>query len=338
MEYWQTPQRKPSMADRFSAALGQGLQQGGDMMQKSQEKEAISNLLGPESSNLPQDFQKLMMQGKIEGDLESKKRAAALQSNQKILRDLENRRGLEEGSLDAYINDPKLADKVTKPEKTSNKPAPKSEAQKLLEKETAKGYIEAIREVPKLQNTLQNIGRLNELGEKLTGFEGYVKSAFNTESAAEYNTLGASLLDPVIKIFNPAGTLPQKKLEWIRDTFSPKASDLQSTQKGKIATIERMANQALERAQQKIKLFDDFNGDPPASEVLKFDNESEKIITDFIDKKQYISELEKETPEGKILMLDPEGKPLHVDPKAEGPDGQLLIEYYIEKGARLVNE
>lgn len=218
----------------------------------------------------------------------------------------------------------------------SKKPKAKSEAQKLLDKELAKGYIEARNELPKLQFTLENINRLRELGKNLTGIGGYAKAAFKTKSASEYNTLAASLLDPIIKVFNPVGAVPVTKLNWIRETFAPQASDLASTQEGKLSTLERLASQAQQRAQQKIKLYNDYNGEPPESLVLQFDNDSAKLITDFVDNQQYIDQLKKEVPKGKILMLDSQGKPLHVDPNQTMPNGMSAIEYASQFGARVI--
>lgn len=219
--------------------------------------------------------------------------------------------------------------------KEAKKVPSKSTAQKMIEEESAKGYIAAKNELPKLQATLENVGRLRELGGNLRGPGGYVKSAFNTKSAAEYNTLSASLLDPIIKVFNPVGAVPVTKLNWIRETFAPKASDLASTQEGKLATLERLATQAQQRAQQKIKLFNDYNGEPPESEVVRFDNESSKMMTEFVDSQQYVDKLKKELPEGKILMLDAQGKPLHVDPNKTMPNGMTAIEYAMQFGARV---
>ncbi len=218
----------------------------------------------------------------------------------------------------------------------AKKPKPKSETQKLMDKEIAKGYVSAVGEIPKLQSTLDNIGRLRELGGKLRGPGGYVKAAFKTQSASEYNTLSASLLDPIIKIFNPVGAVPVTKLNWIRETFAPQASDLASTQEGKLTTLERLASQAKQRAEQKIKLFNDYNGEPPESEVVKFDNESAKMMTDFVDSRQYIDQLKKELPQGKILMVDAQGKPLDIDPNMIMPNGMTAVEYATQFGARVI--
>ena len=160
----------------------------------------------------------------------------------------------------------------------------------------------------------------------------------NTSDAAQFNTLGASLLEPVIKVFNPTGALPTAKLNWIKDQFQPKARELSSTIAGKIATMERLNIQAIQRAEEKVRLFKNFNNKPPVSEIMKFDQETDKFINDYVDKEMLKDTIIKETPKGKVAMLDPNGKPLHVDPNEVTPDGKNIIDYLIENGARLVNE
>lgn len=222
-------------------------------------------------------------------------------------------------------------DRATKPKPAEKPPKapPKSELTKTLEKETAKGYIEAQREIPKIEDSLRNLDRMAELGSgPLKGPTGYLPAIFGTESAREYDSLAASTLEPIIKIFNPVGAVPTEKLNWIRKTFAPSAGELRSTQEGKENALRRLAEQAKSRAQQKIKLFDDYKGDPPASEVFKFDAESSQYLNSFIDQNQYVDVLKKETPDGKILMLDPQGKTLHADPED--------VEEFIRLGAKKI--
>jgi hypothetical protein len=257
----------------------------------------------------------------------------------KLLKDtgkFENEEELEEAANVYDLPTAKMLHQQSTKIKPEPKAPPKSETTKTLEKELAKGYIAARNEIPKLESSFQNIARLRELGNELTGFGGYLKSAFNTKSAAEYNTLAASLLDPIIKIFNPVGAVPVTKLNWIRETFSPKANDLRSTQEGKLATLERMAAQGKQRAQQKMKLFEDYNGEPPESEVLKHDTDTSKILNDFVDQHQYTDKLKQEVPHGKVLMIDSNGKPLHIDPSQTMPDGMSAIEFATQHGARLI--
>lgn len=388
----------PTFGSEFGRAIGTGAGQAfSEHMKKKQqlsqlkaENEQIKKETGIDLSGIiDPDMRKAKFVEELKGIQKEKLFSEKIKENKKILKDLEERRGLEPGSLSSYESDIKLAEQISrtkeikepKGKKTSKelekekkavhellketgkykteeelneaaetfdlptaktiwqeskKEKPKSATKKLLETETAKGYIEAKKEIPKIQSTFENIKRLRELGEKLIGIKGFVKSFLNTESAAEYNTLAASLLDPIIKVFNPVGAVPVTKLNWIRDTFAPKASDIKSRQEGKINTLERLTKQAEQRNQQKIKLFEDFNGEPPESEILKFDNDTSKTFNDFVDNQQYVEKLKNEVPKDKILMLDPNGKPLHVDPNQKAQNGMSLIQYYQTLGAQLI--
>jgi hypothetical protein len=203
-------------------------------------------------------------------------------------------------------------------------------------KELRKEILDIEKELPKFKSSQQNITRLEELSKTLTGAKGYWDAAWGNKNAAEFNTLGASLLDPVIKIFNPSGALPTAKLNWIKDQFQPKAVELSGTIQGKIATMKRFNDQAIERAEKKLVLFKNYNGIPPQSEILKFDQETEKIANDMVDQGQLLEKMQDEVPSGMILMLDINGNPLHVNPNGKMPNGESQIDYVIRLGGKKV--
>ncbi len=71
MEYWQTQQRQPSLSERFSSALGTGLQQGSQMMQQQQQNQALQQAGIPQ--NLPPEFQKLSYASQLKKKEEAEK-------------------------------------------------------------------------------------------------------------------------------------------------------------------------------------------------------------------------------------------------------------------------
>ena len=162
--------------------------------------------------------------------------------------------------------------------KTSKAP-PVSQFQKTLQAEGAKKVVKLEDEIPKSKDALKNIDRVVELSEKhLRGLTGYAKSFFNTEAAAEVRNLSATNLDTVIKLFNPAGTLPTAKLNWIKDTFSVSPSDNISSIRGKTNVQKIIAEQALGRAQEKLKLLKRYEGNIPLEEDAKFDKDTENLL------------------------------------------------------------
>ncbi len=124
------PQRNPSFGERLNQGVGQGLQIGSQLMgehvqkqQSEKQRAAISKLTGLDVSDIqdPKILQKIMeLHG--EGQNKASESASKLASNRGILRDLEKKRNLPEGSLEPYVNDVKLAETSTRPTKEKEPP------------------------------------------------------------------------------------------------------------------------------------------------------------------------------------------------------------------------
>ena len=139
-----------------------------------------------------------------------------------------------------------------------------------------KETTELEKKIPQYANTLADIDEMERLSkEELNKGWGYAKGWTGTQSARELDTLGASALDPVIKKFNPAGTLPTAKLNWIRNTFAPKAAENPSGRQGKINNLRRFTKQAQKKDIERLELLKQYKGLIP-TEVLKKFEESEQ--------------------------------------------------------------
>lgn len=163
-----------------------------------------------------------------------------------------------------------------------------NEFQKVRQKKGAEelGKLEA--EIPKIQDNIKNLNTIEKTFEKnLQGATGYVKAWTNSQSAKEVENLSASSLDSIIKIFNPAGALPTAKLNWIRDTFGIKASDRVDTMRGKVNAQRILANQALQRSQQKAKLLKQYDGLIPDEIESYFDAETLQANDALADKMSF---------------------------------------------------
>lgn len=115
-------ERRPSLGQRLSEGIGKGLESGSQMIQQHQQKQAQRQAferlgLDPEIANLPNEYKKMAYEYALKGGFEKQKQSSELQGNDAILRDLEERRDLPKGSLNAYRNDPKAAEQVTRPVK-----------------------------------------------------------------------------------------------------------------------------------------------------------------------------------------------------------------------------
>jgi hypothetical protein len=173
-----------------------------------------------------------------------------------------------------------------------------------LAENAAKEIPELEKVIAKGRDTLTNIADIRSIANnELKGPKGYVKAALNTESASKVSTLSATNLDTIIKLFNPAGTLPQAKLQWIRQAFAISPWDNASTIEGKLKTQEIITNQSIDRAQERKKLLRQYAGDIPEDVVKEFDKETGNII-DALKDELAPQEEKKKAPEGKVRVKD----------------------------------
>jgi hypothetical protein len=115
------------------------------------------------------------------------------------------------------------------------------------------------------------------------GVFGPLKGLLNTESAAELNAASFPLIEPIVKMFNPSGPIATQKLKIIQDKYQIKATDAPWSIPGKIKALERFAKQALNRAQERVDLYEKYKGSPPKEVVNKFDKESETLSDAMVD-------------------------------------------------------
>ena len=132
--------RQPTFLERISpglqdlaAAGGQyfGKQMAQERQTESLHKQGLGHLAG-----LPPELQQIGYSEQLKGENQRRKFSEEIMKNRQVLRDLENRRGLDPGSLAAYENDPKIAETITRPAKenktpTTEKPVPKDVSRKI---------------------------------------------------------------------------------------------------------------------------------------------------------------------------------------------------------------
>lgn len=154
--------------------------------------------------------------------------------------------------------------------------------QKKLQEKSADIVAGVIEEKGKVQSMRGTIDRLKELSENLRGSGGLLKSLIGTQEATEFNALGLAAIEPVLKVFNPRGVIPQAKIEMLKGIFTPTASELFTKQQGKIQALERFAD-AAEKKQKEIEtLFDIYGDNIPPEVLLKYEQDSEAVIDQFL--------------------------------------------------------
>lgn len=124
-----------------------------------------------------------------------------------------------------------------------------------------------------LETNIKNVGRL----------KGAATGEFLTEGAGftEYRNRGNLVLDGVIKVFNKAGVLPQKKLEWILKTFAISPWDTQEQIKGKINSLRTLEKEASSFSSGMGKLIDQYGQNIPNEAFMNLQKRAASVLDKF---------------------------------------------------------
>lgn len=157
-----------------------------------------------------------------------------------------------------------------------------------------------------------NVGRQNALfGGGLGIVGGGQYGPFKTTEFAEYKNRGNLVLDGVIKVFNKAGVLPQKKLEWIRKTFAISPYDTQAQIQGKINALRSLEGASGDFEKKMGQLIDTYGDNIPNSAFLKIQRDLDGKLREVEKKYGYESG-------------EPEGAPQDGEGSAEAPAGEVV--------------
>jgi hypothetical protein len=162
----------------------------------------------------------------------------------------------------------------------------------------------------KSKQSLSDIDRIDELAKKLSGPLGYINALTKGAASTEINALGLAALEPVIKIFNPVGAIPTQKINLLKEKFTPTASDLSSTIRGKTNALRRIAKKAEDRSLRQMRLYAEYNGTPPIDAIVKFNDESAKIFDNIL--KEESKNVSQNGSEELIFMRAPNGRKIQV--------------------------
>lgn len=208
------------------------------------------------------------------------KRNREIASNEALLEKSYPDMPIEERKEKAKTYTPDAVKALIKPEKQ----APKSEFQKGVEKKAADSFFKAQEDNLKLKDSVANIDRVVELAEKLRGPVGMLKalSGFSSE-AAELNSTALPAIDTILKVFNPVGAIPTQKINLVRSEFGIKATDTHASIIGKAESLKRYLNQAVARNNDKIAMYELYDGKIPKDIEKKFDEETESLVDVMID-------------------------------------------------------
>ena len=192
--------------------------------------------------------------------------------------------------------------------KEKNKPKVLNPFQKKQQTDLATEYSENIKTIQRAKSNIKTIDRLETLSKDLTGLTGIAKGLVGSEKANEFDALGLSIIEPALKLFNPVGAIPTQKINLLIPKFAPKATDRQSVIQGKLNATKRISQQAIDRAQERNAIIDQFQGEPPEEILKQFDADTETMVDALLD----------------MDVANFEPKESNDFPPAEGNEGRII--------------
>ena len=121
-----------------------------------------------------------------------------------------------------------------------------------------------------LESNIENVGRQKAIFGGGAGVLGGGEfGPMQSAEFAEYENRGYLVLDGVIKVFNKAGVLPEKKLKWIKETFAVSPFDTQEQIKGKINSLRSLAKDASSFNDGMGALIEKYGANIPTAEFMK---------------------------------------------------------------------
>ncbi len=294
MSFTVLPQNK-SVGENLSGLSGSLLGGYLNNLQQTQERNDQQSKLAAalqQVENMPgitqQQKQTLQMHRTLSGHQDTAKQLSDLfQGNERL--DIERNRNLvtaeankrSQEDLNAYrnadldIKRDKVKNEANKPQKSE----PLTPFEKAKQTQQAKEYLNAKEEIPKIENSLQNLDRIDELAGQLKGLLGFGKLIPGMSGVpAEMEAMGLAAVEPIVKIFNPVGPIPIQKLKLIQERFAPKPTDSYQTATAKTNALRLFGKQALARAKERVNLMDQYQGNPPDEILNSFDKESNTML------------------------------------------------------------
>ena len=261
------------MAPGLGTALGQGLVQG---YEESQDRRALQNAMqGLPKDASPRDILQAMVGLNVSpeakqtalknlmgaAEFEEKKRQFGEEARLR-----EKQIDVNKAALDQKGNEPKL-----------------SPFQKTLQNKQAEEYIKLDKDISEISANLDTLDKVQALSDE-HGLVGIGTSAIGiSKTGPEMEALSFPLIQPIVKMFNPVGPIAVKKLEFVKDKYQVKGTDLPWVRDSKIRALRAFSNQALTRSQQKKQLIEQYNGLIPKEIEQQFDKETEAFVDSMID-------------------------------------------------------
>lgn len=271
----------------------------------------------------------LMEFHKYNGELQKKEKERT--SNAAKVADIEQRRGLAPGSLNAYIDDPKMAEQITREKKPANaggginddqqrriehvmsqpgydqltqaeknvalirsgvnptvakalndpslsKLSPFEEA---VQKKQAESWQKAHDNLAIQESGLEDVKWLQGKAEEVREWSTIWGTATGLGSLGkEFDTTAHTILEPILKIFNPTGALPTSKINMLKKVYVPSSDESEGTIKGKLRAGVRLYERGIELNRKKIEFIESRGGQISSKDEKLIDKSIEKQLDD----------------------------------------------------------
>ena len=135
-----------------------------------------------------------------------------------------------------------------------------------------------------LQDALGEVNRIERMIDQLSGTGGYKYLIPGTKEAQIASDLRASsqtVVQPILKILNPAGAMAMQKFKAIMDTHAIEPSDTTAKAKGKANAVRNFMSKALERNNYLMQLLYDHEGVIPPEEFAKYSSMVANDLNEF---------------------------------------------------------
>jgi hypothetical protein len=192
---------------------------------------------------------------------------------------------MEDKNIDPSVIQPIVQNVIQQSAQQRMKKPELTPFQKEMQQDRAKLLSETLRDIPKITESRKNIDRMRELSKGLKGLTGYGKAAIGSEEATEFNALGLTAIEPVLKVLNPRGVIPQRKIEMIRDLYSPKASDNRWTIEGKIKALESFTENAEKLGEVMSGLYRMYGENIPMQALTEYETLASSLIDNSLSKR-----------------------------------------------------
>jgi hypothetical protein len=189
---------------------------------------------------------------------------------------------LQGQDYDPSLLQPILQENLKQAQINATKKPELSPAAKKIEEKKGEFIAENLFSGGAIEESRGTINRLKELSQNIKGLGGYVQAALGSPDATEFNALGLAAIEPVLKVFNPRGALPQAKVDMVKTMYAPTASDNRMQIEGKIKGLESFLEKGEKLHQTITDLYSMYGADIPVEAITNYEKESMKLIDEEI--------------------------------------------------------